>query len=248
MSRLTNAPLQEVIFELRWELQVDEKSNNLMDKGFELALGAFGRIIKNYFPEVVKKASADLPMQVLQYQPIYQFWSQGHSWPVIQLGPGIMTVNETDENYDWNEMFFPLIKNAIEWLNEAYDSKLNITVASLKYIDTIKIDDYNFDDWNGFINENFAFNFHNKFENSQRLKKFSFSQIFEIENKSNLHLTISNGKNKKNQEVLIWQSAITSNNEQSVSDIVNWIDFAHIKTSELFKNITKKEFYASFNS
>lgn len=246
MSRLSKAPLQEVIFELRWELQVDENTNNMMDKGFDLALGAFGRIIKEQFPEVEKKIPPDIPVQVLQYQPIYQFWSQGHSWPVIQLGPGIMTVNETDENYDWDKKYFPIVISAIKWLNEAYDSKINFKVASLKYIDSIMINDYDFNDWNSFINENLTFNFHNEFDNSKRLKKFSFSQVFDIENDSNLHVTISNGT-KKNQEVLIWQSAVTSTNEQSFSNLTEWINFAHRGTSELFKNITKKDFFESFN-
>lgn len=248
MSRLAQAPLQEVIFELRWELQVDEKTNNMMDKGFDLAVGAFRSIIKDHFPDVLRKAPTDIPIQLLQYQPVFQFWSQNKSWPVIQLGPGILTVNETDDNYDWDKKYFPLIKDSVDWLKKAYDFDIHFTLASLKYIDTIRIEDYEFDDWNSFINKNLTFNFSNEFEDMKRLRKFSFSQIFEIGNSSNLHVTISNGNDKKNQEVLIWQSAVISSSEESISDLINWIDLAHKKTSELFKNITKKEFYASFNS
>lgn len=248
MSRLYKAPLQEVIFELRWELQVDENTNNMMDKGFDLALGAFGRIVKDKFPDVIRKVPTDMPVQLLLHQPVFQFWSLSKSWPVIQLGPGIMTVNETDKKYDWDEGYFPLVKNAIDWLHEAYDSKINFIEASLKYIDNVKIDNYEFEHWNSFINQNLTFNFQNEFIDSGTLRKFSFSQVFEIENASNLHLTISNGNDKKNQEFLIWQSAVTSNDRSVISNLTDWISFAHTKTSQLFKSITKKDFYASFNS
>jgi len=248
MSRLRNAPLQEVIFEVRWELEVDERTNHMMDKGFDLAAGALRQILKKEFPEVVRKLPADMPPQLYQFQPVFQFWSGASIWPVIQLGPGILTVNEVDINYDWDSRYFPLVQRVIDWVREAYNMSLKINFVSLKYIDSVDISDYELSNWKDFVNKNLTFNFTNQFDTDSRLNNFSFNQVFEIDYKSKLHLSISNGKNKQNEELLIWQSAVVSDNEESIRDLLNWISFAHTKTSELFRKITKKEFYGSFTT
>ncbi len=50
MSKLSNAPLQEVIFEVRWPLQPDESGRQLMDREYEMALGKFQAALKTDFP------------------------------------------------------------------------------------------------------------------------------------------------------------------------------------------------------
>ena len=246
MSKLPNAPLQEVIFEIRWELDVDEQTNQELDKGFDLAAGALHQILKNKFPEVLRKLPVDLPPQLYQYKPVFQYWRGKSMWPVIQLGPGILTVNEIDNNYDWKNGFFPLIQKTIEWVKEAYNETLNFNFVSLKYIDSVRVSEYEFVKWDAFINKNLVFNFNNQFDPKGQLKSFSFNQVFEIENDSNLHLSISNGKSKKNEDLLIWQSAVITTDSEPFNDLINWITFAHNKTSKLFQNITTKEFYGSF--
>jgi hypothetical protein len=39
MSRLPNAPLQEVFFEIRWALVPGKETGQIIDEGFELASG-----------------------------------------------------------------------------------------------------------------------------------------------------------------------------------------------------------------
>ena len=48
-KKLPNAPLQEVVFEVLWELQEDE-AGMPYDAGFDLAQGVFARMAKECFP------------------------------------------------------------------------------------------------------------------------------------------------------------------------------------------------------
>ena len=44
ISKLPNAPLQEVIFELRWKLDFDPESQSQTDKNFQFAFANFSAL------------------------------------------------------------------------------------------------------------------------------------------------------------------------------------------------------------
>jgi uncharacterized protein (TIGR04255 family) len=119
MAKLPNAPLQEVIFEVKWDLDVKEETNQTYDKGFDIAAGKFSGIVQEKFPVVRRKLPEEIPNNFLNYKTVYQYKSGEQTWPILQLGPGIFTVNDTDKNYDWNKTYFPLIQQSINWLEKA---------------------------------------------------------------------------------------------------------------------------------
>jgi len=248
MTKLARAPLQEAIFEIRWELDIDPGTNQMLDIGFSMAQGKLESIVKSRFPHHVRKLPLNFPDLVLQYQAIHQYWTgPENTWPVIQLGPGIFTINDTDLNYDWQNTYLPLIKEGLEWIYKAYDGKIKLNFANLRYIDSVKLKDYGFDGkWQEFIAENFNFSFLNTIHKGN-LKGIQFDQLFELEDKSTLHFTMSSGKYRyTDQDALIWQTAVFKNDKFDKKTLLEWLDLAHGITSDSFKNLTKPVFYETF--
>lgn len=248
MSKLPNAPLQEVIFELRWTLTPSEESGQVIDSEFELASGRLSSIIEKKFPHHQRITPSNIPQQLLQYQVVHQYWTDKNTWPVLQLGPGIFTINCTDNWYDWENSFRDLIKEAIEWLFQAYRNSLNIGLVSLRYIDAIKISDYGglSDGWQNFIKSKFNFEYHNSFDTRGKQKQIQINQIFELNDGSDLHVQMTDGTTS-NEEAFIWQIAILKKFSFTPTEILDWADNAHSIAHNLFKEMLKPEMYASFS-
>lgn len=249
MSRLPKAPLQEVIFEIRWRL---EPYNNVVgqmhDPGFELASGRLSNFVEEKFPVYKKIIPPGIPEQLLSYKPVHQYWSGIDSWPVLQLGPGIFTINCTDQVYDWEDLFRPLIQESIGWLNNSYKEIPKIIFSSLRYIDAINIDEYGGMDMklDDFIEKNFNFSYKNSFNTRGIQQRLHFDQSFITEDKTELQIQFSSGT-KNNKPAILWQTAAINNDSLNNEDLLSWADKSHKITHNLFKEIVKPNLYASFS-
>ncbi|NCT74898.1 MAG: TIGR04255 family protein [Chitinophagaceae bacterium] len=248
MSKLPNAPLQEVIFEIRWALKPDLRSGQILDEGYELASGRLSTIVEKSFPYYRRVLPQDLPEQLLPYQVVHQYWTGENKWPVLQLGPGIFTINCTDEAYDWEKGYRKLIEDGINWLMQSYKQALNIRLASLRYIDAIKVDDYGGIDggWQSFIKNHLNFEYNNHFNTLGRQKQMQVNQTFELEDGSDLQLQIADAI-RNNQKALVWQTAIIKKAVFDVEGLLKWADYAHSITHDLFQEMIKPDLYASFS-
>lgn len=246
MKKLPFAPLQEVILEVKWDLTFDSQIGAFTDPDFQFALGKFHSGISNRFPVVKRKVPPDVPVSLLNHQTIYQFWKGENVWPVVQLGPGVVSINDTEKNYQWKGTFYPLVKEITEILYQAYNSELNFSGYSLRYIDVIRVKDYNFNDWKTFIEENLNFSFSNQFDTHGELSKFMADQEFDIEDGGNLKINISTSKNNKREDVLIMQIAFIEESGMDKETLFEKIDRGHNYTSVVFKDICKKELYETF--
>lgn len=248
MPKLPKAPLQEAIFEIRWDLDVDPTNGQLFDTGFQLAQGKLHDISRAKFPVYARKIPQGIPEQMLQYQIVNQYWAGKETWPVIQLGPGIFTVNDTDVNYDWKNVYLPLIKECLNWIFKVYENPLRINTATIRYIDSVKLKDYGFEGrWNEFVTEHFNFSFVNSFDTRGSLKALQFSQSFELPDQSELHISMNSGKYRKtDDDALIWQTIVAKQDSFDQPSLLTWVEHAHATTSALFREITKPNFYDSF--
>lgn len=241
--KLINSPLQEVIFELFLEEQLD--SNGLpTDEQYQFAQGLFYSKIKHQFPVNFSKIQ-DPSIRI--YPSIsHQFWKSKNTWPVVQFGPGMMTVNDTEVNYEWSQ-FLPLIKECIKYLSDSYDSSIKINRLSLKYIDAIEFKTNDVSQQLDFINKNFNLNLTNNFEIlDSKLVNVNLQQTFNIENLGNLNFLISSGFSKNNLPSIIWQSQLNVDWSGKITEIEQWIVDAHLVLSSMFKQTITKEFYDSF--
>ena len=135
---LPNKPLLEAVFELRWRL-AQESPVVAADAGFQLFQGQYYAHVRERYPHVVRLPAAGIPESMAPYMVRQQFRAGPEAWPVTQIGPGILTVNDTT-NYRW-ETFLPLIQQAIQALFESYPidiSPLQLTEGKLRYINTLK--------------------------------------------------------------------------------------------------------------
>lgn len=245
-KKLPDAPLEEVIFELTWDLQPDNSGKHLIDNEYSFSLGKFHQKIVSEFPFHQEKLPADIPSQFLSYQTAHQFWKAKDEWPVVQIGPGILTINDTEKNYSWREEFHPLIVKVVNHLINSY-SRIQFKSASLRYIDVVKIEDYLYKDWGSFIKENLNFTFENQFNTRGKIKRFHFDQIFDLNDLGELNVSLSNGFNNKKEPIFNWQTAMSIQGNINPSDLFIWIVEAHDCNSDVFKEICKEDFYGSFS-
>lgn len=245
---LSKPPLQEVLFEIRWQMENSDYTNQTYDKFFDIAVGHLHSKAEKEFPVFKTKVPSFLlgKQDLLSYQTVYQYWTGENKWPVIQLGPGIFTVNNTDDNYNWKSNYLPLVKKGLKWLEESYLKKLNFNYLSLRYIDTISTKDYKFTDWCNFIEDNLNFKVSNLFNTHGSLKQFNFNQVFQMNNGSDLQIIISNAQNDKLEDILVWETAVINNKAINSNEIANWLETAHNITHNLFTEICKDELYNSF--
>jgi uncharacterized protein (TIGR04255 family) len=138
---LPNKPLVEAIFELRWGLLTTGPASPPQDPGFRIALGKFYDEVRKHYPVVVDLPTSQIPEDMTAYAVRHQFRTGKNEWPLTQLGPGILTVNDTT-GYTWDS-FRPKVLQAIEAIFDAYPADLHEfrpQSVRLHYIDAIEFD------------------------------------------------------------------------------------------------------------
>jgi len=145
-DELKNKPLVEAIFELRWQLQaVGEKKGKgdieqASDPNYKILLARlFEKFIAEY-PAPETLATASLPDEMVPYLVQHRFRAAKDAWPLVQVGSGVFSVNDTD-GYKW-ERFLPRCKKAIDQFMESYPVKEDFKPKELilRYIDAIAFD------------------------------------------------------------------------------------------------------------
>ena len=137
---LENKPLVEAIFELRWALEAQQPGIAL-DPGFRIFLGRYYGRVRAEYPAVVDLPSSTVPEEITPHQVRHQFRKAKDDWPVTQIGPGIMTVNETS-GYLW-DTFQPKLLHAIDAVYASYPQEIAAfrpLSGALKYVDAIEYD------------------------------------------------------------------------------------------------------------
>ena len=248
MGRLAKAPLQEVIFEVRWEADVDPASGGMHDKDFGMAAGRFHVHVEEEYGHVDNRQPFyDMAPQAFMYQAVRQYRPGEGQWPLFQLGPGVFTVNDTNKDYDWQNKFRPLIAMGLDKLEKAYEGTLPYCQAALRYIDAVNVKDYGFTDWASFIPGHLNFSFKNEFDGGMVPKDISFQQLFELEDGGQLHLNIASGKDGDGNDQMIWQTSVIKAGAFTKEGLLQWAELAHAKSSDVFKRICKPHFHDSFH-
>ena len=138
-KELKNKPLVEAIFEVRWKLQGISPAPQI-DPHYKLLLGRlFDRVLKDY-PEHEPLPTANVPDEMVGHVVQYRFRVAANRWPLIQIGPGVFTVNSTDD-YKWSD-FRLRVLDAVKKFYDAHPKveELNITNLILRYIDAVDFD------------------------------------------------------------------------------------------------------------
>lgn len=246
ISKLPNAPLQEVIFELRWKLDFDPGSQTHTDKDFQFAFANFSSLSKSKLKHAVNLKSSAIPDNSFVNRPVYQFWLAENQYPAFQLGPGVFTVNETEKNYEW-KYFSDLITEGVNWLKQAYSSKLEFSFVELRYIDAIQVDDEKQHNLLKFISDNLNIEVRNQVIDA-KLNDFQLHQRFKVDSENYLTLLLANGiKNTNQSTAVILQTSYNKATNITPENLASWIDLAHDACSSLFKKMISKNLYEQFS-
>lgn len=245
MNKLPNAPLVEVIFELRWAIQSKEE----LDKHQYLHGDLYAKI-KNEYPFRESLQPQEVPMELYLHNPSHRFRVAEDNYPLIQVGPGLLTVNTNDSKYEWEEYKNRCV-DAMKNLHEVFDlvkTKENI-ILILQYQDFIRFD---FEEYNvyNYLRENLHIDIKQSFYETQ-VNPYSLNLRFNYQidfGKLEVHLQQAKKNNTDEDGILIRTVIADAEANSDETYIINWLDEAHQITSQIFRKMTEGELYESFKS
>jgi len=250
---LKNKPLSEAIFELKWKLQEIRESIRI-DPHYKILVGSLFSKLREDYPYHEMLPAASIPDDIAGHVIQHRFRKGKAEWPLLQIGPGILTVNDT-EGYIWED-FEKRINIAINALIESYPELETFKINSilLRYIDAVE---FNFDSNNifNFLSQKMKTEvtlydalFNNTGVDSNP-SSFDLRYSFPCEEpKGIIHLRFVRGK-KDNQEALIWETMVQSTGENVpviASGVADWLNSAHNLTDDWFFKLIEGELERRF--
>ncbi|MBN2239444.1 MAG: TIGR04255 family protein [Dehalococcoidales bacterium] len=135
---LMNKPLVEAIFEIRWE--IPEATG---DPRYSLFVGRLYDRVRSEYPFHQELPTSMIPSQVANNLVQHRFRTKEEKWPLVQIGPGVVTLNDTD-NYTWGD-FGNRARRLVNAIYDAYPEAalFNISAMNLRYIDAFELEDEN---------------------------------------------------------------------------------------------------------
>ncbi|WP_372589302.1 TIGR04255 family protein [Fervidobacterium pennivorans subsp. shakshaketiis] len=140
-----NPALIEVIFELRWHIPAIAPGVRV-DPKYKIGLGMLYERLKAKYPYHEQLSSADLPEEIALHTVQHRFRTAKNEWPVVQVGPGIVTLNDV-KDHSWSD-FSERIKELLDAIEEVF------SISEYESLSIVHINAFNLD----FSKEN-VFNF-----------------------------------------------------------------------------------------
>lgn len=253
-QKLTNKPLVEALIELKWELQAGV-GGTFKDPAYPFFIGKYFDLLKNDYPNLEELPAIQIPDEMTPHVVKYRFRKTKFGWPLVQAGPGIVTLN-FDVNYDWDN-FLETAQAFHKCFLEAYcfDGRdaPKLTSCTLRFLNGIEVGDADSIDFISFI----ASNLHTKITLPKKIS--DLSQVNDNASAINLNvqfplsepegsgvISLSNGKNQ-DKDGIILQLAVHSeklDNEEAAFE--NWLTGAHAVIEKWFLTLIsgnlKKQF------
>ena len=93
-EKLTHPPLIEAILEVRWQLQ-QQAPGVAVDPKYKLLVGRLYDRLSRDYPFYEPLPTASMPDEMLGYVVQHRFRTADGAWPLVQVGPGLVTLNDT---------------------------------------------------------------------------------------------------------------------------------------------------------
>lgn len=241
MSKLPQAPLVEVVFELKWDINTQDK----MEK-FRFLPGDLATELKQIFPWRESLVPVEIPLEIMVHKPVFRHRVAAGGYPLFQVGPGIVSLNFSNDVYFW-EVFEQKASVVIEKLFSCYQfTDDDVLTPALTYIDFFGLD-FNSRSAFEYINENFSFRFIQLFD-SQITHPSEINLGFSWrERDNNISGMIHSGFNAEGQSGIIMQTKCSAVSlKAGKRQLIEWLNQAHNRLSSLFKGIIQEHFYESF--
>ena len=258
-SDLPSKPLVEAIFEMRWALQAAGigPGGPQIDPGFRFLLGRYQERIQESYPIARELPAASLPEDMTAYIVRHQFRAGQDAWPVTQLGPGILSVNETS-GYKW-ERFESKVLEAATAVLEAYPKTqgvpdLKLISVMLRYQNAM-----NYSPQNESPRDYIRNKLHTNLEIDKELfsgpgqvqepEQITISSLFPLRDlPGEAQLQLSSGT-KNNLPSIILDIAVRTRGNSTPADVIglkSWLELAHEITESWFFTLCRGELRESF--
>ena len=247
---LTSKPLVEAIFEMRWVLS-QPQPGFFTDPQSSLRLGRLYDKLLSIFPYHETLPTASLPEEISGYTVQHRFRAGKDEWPLVQIGPGVITYNDTN-SYSWNSFSTNVVK-VVGALFEITKTEPNFTLSMLllRYIDAVEFDFENNDVFE-FLHQNLKIDtklpeplFAGSGTANKPIKldmQFSFNST---KPPGTVNFRILRGDKVKGSErypAVVWETGVVSSNLQMSVDakkVNSWLIDAHdLSTDWFFKLIS----------
>lgn len=249
--QLNKAPLIEAILEIKWKLKKTSE-NTFQDPHYKIFLGRlFDRLEKEY-PSTEELPASTLPDELTPWVVHHRFRKTENGWPLVQVGPGIVTLNETTA-YEWGN-FLGQANSLIGKLYDSYPKPSEIVFQSiqLRYINAIEFD---------FVNQN-AYDFlrglkleidvpKNLFESDAPMNPMElvFYSAFRCVQPSR-HMTLKFSSGRSNAKpALLWEIAGISADPdvpKKAEDLNTWITQVHASIERCFFKLIAGDLHKRF--
>lgn len=251
---LKNKPLIEAIMEIHWQLK-GQMGDFKVDPHYTILFARLYDRLRSEYPYHEQLPTANIPIEVIGRAVQQRFRVSKNAWPLVQLGPGVLTLNDT-VGYDWEKDFQGRITDLTSNLFDAYPQPEDLSIEKLilRYIDAVEVD----------------FQQHNIFDFLRDMMKitidinkdlFSSTGVtdqpllldlgfaFPSTNPEGiLHLRFTQGERDR-KSVLIWETVFSTADPavpQNLESIIAWTDQAHQLTSDWFFKIIDGELLRRF--
>jgi len=242
MSKLSNAPLVEVIFELRWDII---SKPEIID--FQYLHGDLYSFLREKYPFREILIHPEIPHEAMIGMPIFRFRVSSGEYPLIQIGPGLVSFNTIDNKYSWEE-FSNEISNIVDILYKIYPKLQTLTFSpALTYINFFEYDKEKVTAVE-FINSNLQLSISENFifQNNINLDGVNLNLNYKKANDI-LSLILNDGKiNNDKTGIILQTKLIGEKNIYTKNEFLIWLASSHEFSSDIFKSLTKGELYTSF--
>ena len=244
-QKLSNAPLVEAILEIRWRLQTNPAVPDMaVDPKYKLLVGRLYDRLRQEYPVHEPLPTSVMPDEMLNYLVQHRFRKSANGWPLVQVGPGIATLNDT-EAYTWDD-FSARGRQLLQTLADVYPDAtwpLTVTGLQLRYIDAI-VFDFATDNIFDFIANNLklTINFAPQLFAGAPIQPlpaaFDFGFNFPITAPDGIcRVRLARG-NKSGKDALIWETVVVSEGDDLLkagsADFDGWLQEAHGIVHDLF--------------
>ena len=235
---LQNKPLVEAIFEIHWDVQSREGEGKA-DPFYTILIGRVYERVQDKYPFHEQLPSANIPVEMMEMMGRvvqHRFRAAEDSWPLVQLGPGVATLNDT-VGYNWDNNFRFNISGLSTTLFDAHPQTKDLRIQKLilRYINAV---DFDYESENVFhflrdmmrinidINEDFFVNTGISSMPDLLDLRFAFPSVAP---EGKLQVRFAKG-DRDEKSALIWETVFTTDRpaiSQSAEGVIQWADQAH---------------------
>jgi len=245
-KKYNNAPIVEAIFELKWQLP-HIRDNLPVDNNYPIIIGALNEKFKQIYPYHEPLPTLAIPEGMAKWNVQHRFRSKQDSWPLYQIGPGIITLNFTKEYHPVD--FCKSLTELIRGFYEIYPNEANLVIdeLSLRYIDAVRFDYSNciFD----YLKTDFAIGLDLPKELFESKLFSNLPDFFDVkfvypinDDIGKIIIRLARG-NTNSDDVIIVETLIKSNllnKELSADEIIQWVRNSHDVTHRTFEILFRK--------